>query len=43
MNREGVLSAYKDNAAVIVGHVAGRFFPIRRPANTPPAASRCRS
>ncbi|MCT1289813.1 phosphoribosylformylglycinamidine synthase, partial [Pseudomonas aeruginosa] len=27
MNREGVLSAYKDNAAVIVGHVAGRFFP----------------
>ncbi|KRW59298.1 phosphoribosylformylglycinamidine synthase [Pseudomonas sp. TTU2014-080ASC] len=27
MNREGVLSAYKDNASVIVGHVAGRFFP----------------
>ena len=27
MHREGVLSAYKDNAAVIVGHVAGRFYP----------------
>ena len=27
MHREGVLSAYKDNASVIVGHVAGRFFP----------------
>src|SRR5690554_193531 len=27
MHREGVLSAYKDNAAVIVGHEAGRFFP----------------
>jgi phosphoribosylformylglycinamidine synthase len=24
---QGVLSAYKDNAAVIEGHVAGRFFP----------------
>src|SRR5205814_8939262 len=23
----GVLSAYRDNAAVIEGHVAGRFFP----------------
>ncbi|SEK80535.1 phosphoribosylformylglycinamidine synthase [Atopomonas hussainii] len=27
MNREGVLSAYKDNAAVIEGFTAGRFFP----------------
>ena len=27
MNSEGVLSAYKDNAAVIVGHTAGRFYP----------------
>ncbi len=27
MHREGVLSAYKDNAAVIEGFVAGRFFP----------------
>ncbi|MFZ3183679.1 MAG: phosphoribosylformylglycinamidine synthase, partial [Pseudomonas sp.] len=27
MHGEGVLSAYKDNAAVIVGSVAGRFFP----------------
>ncbi len=27
MHSEGVLSAYKDNASVIVGHVAGRFFP----------------
>ncbi|WP_439861189.1 phosphoribosylformylglycinamidine synthase [Pseudomonas sp. MBLB4136] len=27
MHSEGVLSAYKDNAAVIVGHKAGRFFP----------------
>ncbi|UVE16775.1 phosphoribosylformylglycinamidine synthase [Pseudomonas sp. LS44] len=27
LNREGVLSAYKDNAAVIVGNVAGRFYP----------------
>ena len=27
MHSEGVLSAYKDNAAVIVGHEAGRFFP----------------
>ncbi|UTW08872.1 phosphoribosylformylglycinamidine synthase [Pseudomonas benzenivorans] len=27
MHSEGVLSAYKDNAAVIVGHQAGRFFP----------------
>ena len=27
MHNEGVLSAYKDNAAVIVGNVAGRFFP----------------
>jgi phosphoribosylformylglycinamidine synthase len=27
MHGEGVLSAYKDNAAVIVGHEAGRFFP----------------
>jgi len=27
MHREGVLSAYKDNAAVIVGNVAGRFYP----------------
>jgi len=27
MHSEGVLSAYKDNAAVIVGHRAGRFFP----------------
>ena len=27
MHREGVLSAYKDNASVIVGHSAGRFFP----------------
>ena len=27
MHREGVLSAYKDNASVIVGHEAGRFFP----------------
>ena len=27
MNREGVLSAYKDNAAVIEGFGAGRFFP----------------
>ena len=27
MHRENVLSAYKDNASVIVGHSAGRFFP----------------
>lgn len=27
LHREGVLSAYKDNASVIVGHQAGRFFP----------------
>lgn len=27
MHGEGVLSAYKDNAAVIVGNEAGRFFP----------------
>ena len=27
LHREGVLSAYKDNAAVIEGFVAGRFFP----------------
>ncbi|MFF7706941.1 phosphoribosylformylglycinamidine synthase [Pseudomonas sp. NPDC007930] len=27
MHSEGVLSAYKDNASVIVGHVAGRFYP----------------
>ncbi|TRX73193.1 phosphoribosylformylglycinamidine synthase [Pseudomonas mangiferae] len=27
LHGEGVLSAYKDNAAVIVGHRAGRFFP----------------
>ncbi|KEQ19786.1 phosphoribosylformylglycinamidine synthase [Endozoicomonas numazuensis] len=27
MNSEGVLSAYKDNASVIVGSKAGRFFP----------------
>ncbi|PSF14396.1 phosphoribosylformylglycinamidine synthase [Marinobacter fuscus] len=27
MNSEGVLSAYKDNASVIAGSVAGRFFP----------------
>lgn len=27
MHSEGVLSAYKDNASVIVGSVAGRFFP----------------
>ncbi|SFT53314.1 phosphoribosylformylglycinamidine synthase [Pseudomonas marincola] len=27
MHNEGVLSAYKDNAAVIVGSTAGRFFP----------------
>ena len=27
MRSEGVLSAYKDNAAVIEGSVAGRFFP----------------
>ncbi|MEX6501232.1 phosphoribosylformylglycinamidine synthase [Pseudomonas zhanjiangensis] len=27
MHNEGVLSAYKDNAAVIVGHSAGRFYP----------------
>ena len=27
MHGEGVLSAYKDNAAVIVGSVGGRFFP----------------
>ncbi|GGC55801.1 phosphoribosylformylglycinamidine synthase [Marinobacter halophilus] len=27
MNSEGVLSAYKDNASVIVGSEAGRFFP----------------
>ncbi|MFP8965813.1 phosphoribosylformylglycinamidine synthase [Pokkaliibacter sp. CJK22405] len=27
LNGEGVLSAYKDNAAVIVGHEAPRFFP----------------
>lgn len=27
MHSEGVLSAYKDNAAVIVGHTAGRFYP----------------
>ena len=27
MHSEGVLSAYKDNAAVIEGFVAGRFFP----------------
>jgi len=27
MNSEGVLSAYKDNAAVFEGYAAGRFFP----------------
>jgi phosphoribosylformylglycinamidine synthase len=27
MHSDGVLSAYKDNASVIVGHMAGRFFP----------------
>ncbi|WP_341303587.1 phosphoribosylformylglycinamidine synthase [Pseudomonas sp. TMP25] len=27
MHSEGVLSAYKDNASVIVGNIAGRFFP----------------
>ncbi|MDP3816711.1 phosphoribosylformylglycinamidine synthase, partial [Pseudomonas sp.] len=27
LHGEGVLSAYKDNAAVIVGHSAGRFYP----------------
>ncbi|WP_236174154.1 phosphoribosylformylglycinamidine synthase [Pseudomonas pseudonitroreducens] len=27
MHREGVLSAYKDNAAVMKGYVAGRFYP----------------
>jgi phosphoribosylformylglycinamidine synthase len=27
LNSEGVLSAYKDNAAVIVGNDAGRFYP----------------
>ncbi|MDH4584774.1 phosphoribosylformylglycinamidine synthase [Pseudomonas sp. BN415] len=27
MHREGVLSAYRDNASVIVGSTAGRFFP----------------
>ncbi|MCU1728277.1 phosphoribosylformylglycinamidine synthase [Pseudomonas sp. 7P_10.2_Bac1] len=27
MHSEGVLSAYKDNASVIVGSVGGRFFP----------------
>ena len=27
MHNEGVLSAYKDNASVIVGNTAGRFFP----------------
>ncbi|WP_166269339.1 phosphoribosylformylglycinamidine synthase [Marinobacter caseinilyticus] len=27
MNSEGVLSAYKDNASVIVGSYGGRFFP----------------
>ncbi len=27
MHSEGVLSAYKDNASVIVGHDAGRFYP----------------
>lgn len=27
MHRDGVLSAYKDNASVIIGHQAGRFFP----------------
>jgi phosphoribosylformylglycinamidine synthase len=27
LHGEGVLSAYKDNAAVIVGNVAGRFYP----------------
>ncbi|HLA32531.1 MAG TPA: phosphoribosylformylglycinamidine synthase [Pseudomonas sp.] len=27
LHSEGVLSAYKDNASVIVGNVAGRFFP----------------
>src|SRR5690606_3147825 len=28
MHSEGVLSAYKDNAAVIEGFVGGRFFPV---------------
>ena len=27
MNSEGVLSAYKDNAAVMEGFTAGRFYP----------------
>jgi phosphoribosylformylglycinamidine synthase len=27
LHGEGVLSAYKDNAAVIVGNIAGRFYP----------------
>lgn len=30
MHREGVLSAYKDNAAVMTGFVAGRFYPDAR-------------
>ncbi len=38
MHGEGVLSAYKDNAAVIVGQEAGRFFPD--PASGQYAASR---
>ncbi|MDQ2068574.1 phosphoribosylformylglycinamidine synthase [Natronospira bacteriovora] len=40
-NSEGVLSAYRDNAAAVAGHAAGRFFPdgervyrmVQEPAN----------
>lgn len=37
MHREGVLSAYKDNASVIEGFTAGRFFP--QPGSAEYAAS----
>ncbi len=41
MHSEGVLSAYKDNASVIVGNVAGRFFRTPKPASTARCRSRC--
>lgn len=40
MNSEGVLSAYKDNASVIEGFSAGRFFPILKPVSMLPIKNR---
>ena len=39
VNTEGVLSAYKDNAAVIEGVEAERFFPDARAASGARSAS----